>query len=1107
MDINQNNKATDFQEQNPNLQEIENLIEIQNNGMCLFEYVSSTNSKETSKTILFDPKQQQENIKVNQNSEQVTANNDNKVFSITDQQQIHDQQPQKIIESDSQKRLIYENKATNKIQQANQQKGHELSSDKKIDEISETLNMNQKHLKIKQKQILNQQPRSFLDIPNETSRLDNCDQSQAQTINYHHDDFPLSNQTITKTETTFRNNLNSSMPQNQPIFMDQLTIQSNDRAQTYSRPEISTITTQYNNVAQNSLNTQMHMRQIAQQQITNRPQTHNNHIRQTFKTLDVFHDSLNHDDNSYRNYSNQSKSDAITVNGQRVQHQIYQHQDDIIAKLDSDTVSNAKQESNSEKRSQKNSKLRYQNHQDETDAQEQDQILLDDLQVQEQSIEETVYTDGGYLNQNRYGQSTMASQINHRNIMTSEMTTKQRIKKLIEKRKSSILSQYELNRTTQANTSEQRSYSVRGQSFKQMMLKTLMNRKQSIQKPNKSNGIYEKGLQQYQGSPYMEERVQVDQNPSIQMGGQKQVNIQEEAVNQILNQSDINNISYVSNQNAKKQGILDVEKFYELISHRQTQETQRIDRQEKDENVQSKSSEKEANQQNQPQANLTKKQKWQLVKSYIEKNPEILLEESAQDHNFEQQSITNLQQQQNVLNLNDSLFDDQSQLSGYDQSFRSQSLLKSKLQRNLDLSKQIISESIIEENNATMDDTITSSHLISNTGNTGYSRSVRSGDRPFSINKRRERSGLLKKPRNSQLGNISEFQNKTQDLKQFNVRPQSKSSIRYLDSQNFISVAPQSTMNINQTHDFNQENLQMRQSFSQNNSLPRFLNQNNANNNQVQNHSLNIHQKDGTSSQISGGFISLKQRLVKHKIDSISQVNRAEDQNYSGFHQPKRSQDMDNLTTQRSKSTVQQKKKYDKQLQNHIDWSKSMLKKFIDFPEQQEQQFVVDATVYSNEDIDYMINMIRLNEKAFEKSNTLSQILNKTINTITRQCNDLDLDKVAIKIYYHYADRDSKTLLKLLLRCKEFFVIRVRIVKILKLIHDREILMSALKSMIMEFSQLDEKELSLRNSDKSIQLRQLNYNINALSEELNYLEVARREAKEIGEVLLLIRGE
>eukprot|EP00347_Sterkiella_histriomuscorum_P017507 403349079 len=182
----------------------------------------------------------------------------------------------------------------------------------------------------------------------------------------------------------------------------------------------------------------------------------------------------------------------------------------------------------------------------------------------------------------------------------------------------------------------------------------------------------------------------------------------------------------------------------------------------------------------------------------------------------------------------------------------------------------------------------------------------------------------------------------------------------------------------------------------------------------------------------------------------------------------------------------------------------SMLKKFIDFPEQQEQQY---ATVYSNEDIDYMINMIRLNEKAFEKSNTLSQILNKTLNTITRQCNDLDLDKVAIKIYYHYADRDSKTLLKLLLRCKEFFVIRVRIVKILKLIHDREILMSALKSMIMEFSQLDEKELSLRNSDKSIQLRQLNYNINALSEELNYLEVARREAKEIGEVLLLIRGE
>ena len=44
--------------------------------------------------------------------------------------------------------------------------------------------------------------------------------------------------------------------------------------------------------------------------------------------------------------------------------------------------------------------------------------------------------------------------------------------------------------------------------------------------------------------------------------------------------------------------------------------------------------------------------------------------------------------------------------------------------------------------------------------------------------------------------------------------------------------------------------------------------------------------------------------------------------------------------------------------------------------------------------------------------------------------------------------------------------------------------MTTLKELIKDFSEKDENELGYKNSEKSIQLRQLNYNINIASEEL-----------------------
>jgi hypothetical protein len=58
-------------------------------------------------------------------------------------------------------------------------------------------------------------------------------------------------------------------------------------------------------------------------------------------------------------------------------------------------------------------------------------------------------------------------------------------------------------------------------------------------------------------------------------------------------------------------------------------------------------------------------------------------------------------------------------------------------------------------------------------------------------------------------------------------------------------------------------------------------------------------------------------------------------------------------------------------------------------------------------------------------------------------------------------------LLKLLFRCKEFFIIRVRALEILKDIDERERLLEKLKQIVSELNQGDEKSLTITNSEES----------------------------------------
>lgn len=58
--------------------------------------------------------------------------------------------------------------------------------------------------------------------------------------------------------------------------------------------------------------------------------------------------------------------------------------------------------------------------------------------------------------------------------------------------------------------------------------------------------------------------------------------------------------------------------------------------------------------------------------------------------------------------------------------------------------------------------------------------------------------------------------------------------------------------------------------------------------------------------------------------------------------------------------------------------------------------------MFDNNDVDYVINMVRLNERNLEKSHTLNQMISKALHTINKQCKELSLDKIGDKIYFHY---------------------------------------------------------------------------------------------------------
>jgi hypothetical protein len=80
-------------------------------------------------------------------------------------------------------------------------------------------------------------------------------------------------------------------------------------------------------------------------------------------------------------------------------------------------------------------------------------------------------------------------------------------------------------------------------------------------------------------------------------------------------------------------------------------------------------------------------------------------------------------------------------------------------------------------------------------------------------------------------------------------------------------------------------------------------------------------------------------------------------------------------------------------------------------------------------------------------------MINKVLHTIRTQCEELNLHRLADKICLHYHFVNTDNLIKLFFRCKEFFVIRSRLLALLSNINEREQFLESFQVFVKELNE------------------------------------------------------
>eukprot|EP00347_Sterkiella_histriomuscorum_P004151 403361559 len=633
---------------------------------------------------------------------------------------------------------------------------------------------------------------------------------------------------------------------------------------------------------------------------------------------------------------------------------------------------------------------------------------------------------------------SLASRVSNTNAITSVSTTDQNIQQLITSNQLPNSSQFSAfsndgkftNRTEQQPNQQRDNFSLvkdykivnylnpqqkslesnliqtnrDGQSFKEMMLNTLM------RKRGPSNRQILSPIEKQKPSQILMNMSDIDSMEMIDKIFQKE--------------QEVNGVRVFREGEELKNGLIDINKVYQVIL-----------KQEKDGPNPSDSFISRTQK-------LSQKQKWQKVLDYASQNPQFLLDAiPTTDISLINSVITSVKEEKYS-----GLFNDQSDTTFTSANVSTQSKIKQKLHSNLNLSRQIGQDSVYTLNEL---ETFNDQHNLkigidSNTSVQSHYNKIKEG---YNQNK-------LLTQQNKQLSQERPFS-------------------------------------------FCEQRQQTSKPSHSNRAFSQFQARNGLNKRKI-NQDLNINQDVDNQSEHKRQ--NSKFPTIKHQDTQKTKLNQTQASQFL-----------------RRDQTRSNNKRVPKSISNN--------RKKID------KEFINDGGLYVNDDIDYLINMIRLNEKSIEKSASLNMIYNKVLNTVRSICKELLLENLSTKISLHYEEVNSKVLIKLLLRCKSFFVIRMKILKILKQINDRELLLNQLKKIVNELQETDERALQTLSSEKSQILFQMNQRIQDSTNETkklilqflsenhkyfgkvfcydgtDYLEVARREAREINDVINLIRGD
>ena len=131
-----------------------------------------------------------------------------------------------------------------------------------------------------------------------------------------------------------------------------------------------------------------------------------------------------------------------------------------------------------------------------------------------------------------------------------------------------------------------------------------------------------------------------------------------------------------------------------------------------------------------------------------------------------------------------------------------------------------------------------------------------------------------------------------------------------------------------------------------------------------------------------------------------------------------------------------------------IDWKTSKLrnltqKNIIMFNEEN------DSRYFRDDEIEYMLNMLKYSAKNFTTIDILRPMFNKSLGTLEKIMEELSISYLFDRISNKILDITPENTMKLLVRCKLMLQCRTQLIKILQIIDARELKLKELNYYVI----------------------------------------------------------